>query len=238
MWNEHSFFYIFLTDVAQLSVGFLQAIRSALVIADATSFLEFFCLLPQFFLPKSPPGLLHDHCDELYTASMVGTFIGVYVYHNTVISSYAPALDQPYYPGDHDQQQVLYGHFARYFSQNSMERIPPFTAAYNEAVACAHNSAPLRLPFSAFNSRLGAPIPTTPPAPLSSASYQYSPIFYPMSAANPFSNVPAVVTNGRSPVPTPTHAAVPTPVGDPSDSSSSSSSRSSSSSSDHGGGGG
>jgi hypothetical protein len=135
MWNEHSFFNIFLMDVAQLSVGFLQAIRSALVIADATSFLEFFRPLPQCFLPKSPPGLLHDHRDELYTASMVGTFIGVYVYHNAAISSYAPALDQPYYPGDQDQQQVLDGHFARYFSQNSMERIPPFTAAYDEAVA-------------------------------------------------------------------------------------------------------
>jgi hypothetical protein len=142
MWNENSFFYIFLTDVAQLSVGFLQAIRSALVIADATSFLEFFRPLPQVFLPKSPPGLLHDHRDELYTASMVGTFVGVYVYHNAAISSYAPALDQPYYPSDHDQQQVLDGHFACYFSQNSMERIPPFTVAHDEAVARTHNTAP------------------------------------------------------------------------------------------------
>jgi hypothetical protein len=80
--------------VAQISVGFLQAVCSALVIADATSFLEFFCPLPKSFLPKSPPGLLHDHHGELYTASMVGTFIGVYVYHNAMITSYAPALDQ------------------------------------------------------------------------------------------------------------------------------------------------
>jgi hypothetical protein len=58
MWNEHSFFYLCLTDMAQLSVGFLHAIRFAVVIADATcSFREFFCPHPKFFLPKSPPGL-------------------------------------------------------------------------------------------------------------------------------------------------------------------------------------
>jgi hypothetical protein len=124
--------------------------------------------------------------------------------------------------------------FDRYLHQNSMETLPHFKAAYDGAVARAHNMAPLHLPFSAFNSRLGAPIPTTPPHPPQSASYQYSPEIYPMSAAGLFSNVLASMTLG--PHPTPIAAHPPTPVDDSRNSSLSSSS--SSSSSGQGGGGG
>jgi hypothetical protein len=198
-----------------------------LIISDTASFLEFFHPHPKVFLPKAPPGMLTDYHDDLYTASMVGTFIGVFVFHNASIASYAHSLDQPYYPGDADQQGVMDANFDRYLHQNSMETLPHFKAAYDGAVARAHNMAPLHLPFSAFNSRLGAPIPTTPPHPPQSASYQYSPEIYPMSAAGLFSNVLASMTLG--PHPTPIAAHPPTPLDDSSNSSLSSSSSSSSS---------
>jgi hypothetical protein len=86
----------------------------------------------------------------------------VYVFHNDVISSsYAPSLDQPYYPGDADQQCVLDGQLDRCISQNTMGAIPSFKEAYGAAVACAHCTALFQLPFLAVISRLGASVPST-----------------------------------------------------------------------------
>jgi hypothetical protein len=111
---------------------------------------------------------------------MVGTFIGIFVFHNAAISSYAPSLEQPYYPDDVDQQCVMDANFERYILQNSMEALPRFKEAFDAAVARAHNTAPFRLPFSVLNSRLVAPVPTTPLHQPQSASYQYSPVIQPL----------------------------------------------------------
>jgi hypothetical protein len=65
--------------------------------------------------------MLADYSDDLYT-----TFIGVFVFHNASISSFAHSLDQPYYPGDADQHCVMDANLEQ--SHPCFKAQPPFCA--------------------------------------------------------------------------------------------------------------